>query len=492
MRYGTRINWLAGFSGLSLLGALLLTVSQLVGYSQSFAAMPAGLSLAGVPVAGLNEQQALQQLVLVYNSPIELQYQDQLILLEPSVVNFQIDTAVMMPEANQYRDAAGFWGGFWDFLWLKPRTIHDVALRMTYSQERLRTFLADVANRYDRPGSSPSANVDTLGFAPGEPGHILDVEATVSLVDSALRSPTNRVVALPIDEQLAVRPSFDTLADLTRQNLQLFEFEGVFSMYLMDLSTGRELNLSLAAGQEVPADVAFSGMSTIKIPVMVSFFGHNAGEVSDDERLLLQRSIDESANTATDLLIKIVGRGDGFEGTRIVTNDMQRLGLADTYLSGLLDELGAVLFPLSTPANSRIDINTLPDPYNQTTAEDMGYLTVMIYQCSQGGGALLAAFPGQYTPEECRMMIDLLTQNKVGPIFISGGSSPDGVVAHKHGWDRLPLNNVADAALVFTPGGNYALTIFLHRSEPMTFDDANRIMISAARAIYNYFNWERP
>jgi hypothetical protein len=119
----------------------------------------------------------------------------------------------------------------------------------------------------------------------------------------------------------------------------------------------------------------------------------------------------------------------------------------------------------------------------------MGTLIVMIYQCSQGGGALMAAFPGQFTADECREMIDLLTGNEVGPIFISGGS-PGAVVAHKHGWDRLPLNNVADAALVFSTNGTYALTIYMHTDDTLEFPDANRMMINVARSIYNIFNGE--
>jgi hypothetical protein len=142
---------------------------------------------------------------------------------------------------------------------------------------------------------------------------------------------------------------------------------------------------------------------------------------------------------------------------------------------------------LGTPANQRTDINNNPDPYNQTAAEEMGSLLMMIYQCSKGGGGLMAAFPGQYTPQECQKMIDLLAANQVGPIFISGGT-PGGVVAHKHGWDRLPLNNVADAALVFTPGGNYAFTIYVHRDDTMGFDEANRLIISIAQAVYNFYN----
>jgi hypothetical protein len=88
-------------------------------------------------------------------------------------------------------------------------------------------------------------------------------------------------------------------------------------------------------------------------------------------------------------------------------------------------------------------------------------------------------------------MIDLLTKNEVGPIFVMGGS-PGGVVAHKHGWDRVPLNNVADAALVFSPGADYVLTIYVHRAETMGFEEANRMIISVARAIYNFFNPAAP
>jgi hypothetical protein len=118
----------------------------------------------------------------------------------------------------------------------------------------------------------------------------------------------------------------------------------------------------------------------------------------------------------------------------------------------------------------------------------MGTLMVMIYQCSRGGGALMAAFPGEFMPEECRTMIDLLTRNEVGPIFITGGSLPNGVVAHKHGWDRVPLNNVGDSAIVFTPGGDYAMTLYAHHPETMGFEEANRMIISISTAVYNYFN----
>jgi beta-lactamase class A len=471
LKAGNRINWLAMFSGVSLLAAIVLLVVELVFYSRSFSTLPPGLSLANVPVGGLTEQQAQDQMLLVYRSPVVLHYQNQVILLDPAAVNFQVDTNLMLPQVNQFRTNAGFWTGFWEYLWVQPGQSNNIPLQSTYSQPQLRAFLQDVARRYDQPGSPPKADPNKLGFQAGEQGHALDLEAAVSAVDAKLHSPSNRTVDLPVIEQTAIRPGFDTLDQLIRQDVSLFQFGCVFSM------------------NQAPVDgpIAISGMSTIKIPIMVSFFGQT-DVLSDENNLLLKRSIDESANSATDLLLKTIGKGDGFAGTKQVTANMQRLGLPNTYISGLLDVLGAVLLPIPTPANSRTDLNTQPDPYNQTTAEDMGVLLEMVYQCSQGGGGLMAAFPGQFTPDKCRQMIDYLTGNLVGPIFITGGSSPSGVVAHKHGWDRLPLNNVADAAIVFTPGGTYVLTIYVHTDDTMSFDAANRLIISVARAIYNFYN----
>ncbi len=494
-----RAGWLGLFSGLSLLGAIVLVVVELILYSRTFGTLPPGLSLGGVPVGGLTDSQARGQLATAYQSPVELTYLNSPILLDPATVAFEVNTNSMLAEAGQYRASAGFWNGFWDYLWIKPGEVKDVPLKFTYSTDKLRAFLQEVAARYDQPGNAPQAAVSTLGFVAGTPGHSLDVEAALKAIDPALRAPTGRTAVLPVVEQKAIRPSLDTLADLLLEDIYQFQFNGTLSLYLADLQTGNELSLDTVNGQLVTGPIAYSGMSTIKIPIMTAFFAQRDGPLSEGEKLLLTRSIDESQNTATDGLLTLIGGGAtvqagqryGFEGSRRVTATMQRLGLANTYIAGLLDVFGAVLSPLTTPANSRTDINTQPDPYNQTTAEDLGALLVMIEQCSRGGGALLAAYPGKVTPDECRTMIDLLTNNKVGAIFVAGGT-PQGVVAHKHGWDQLPLTNVADAALVFSPGGKYALTVYVHRTETMAFDEANRLIISLARAIYNYFNPATP
>jgi len=477
------------FSGLCLLGAVATFTLELALYSQAFAVLPTGLTLGGVPVGGLTEAAAREELLTVYSTPLELRYLDNVILLDPAVVGFQVNTAVMLPEASQFRTREGFWQGFWSFLWLKSGETYDVPLKATYSPDRLRAFLEEIAARYDHPGSAAQPDLGSLGFTPGALGHTLDVESAARAIEVRLRSPADRVVSLTIAEQTSLRPTMTTLADLIQASVGQFEFKGVLSLYLYDLNNGQELAFDLAQGERITGPVAFSGMSTIKIPIMVSFFARFDLPLSEEQDLLLRRMIDESQNTSTDFVLRTIGRGDGLDGARLVTADMQVLGLPNTYISGLLDVLGAVLTPLITPANSRTDLTTQPDPFNQTTADDLGNVMVMIYQCSKGGGALMAAFPGKFTPDECRLMIELLTKNEVGPILVTGGT-PGGVVAHKHGWDRDPLTNLADAAIAFTPGGDYALTVYAHNADTFNFEDANRMIIAVSRGIYNFFNPE--
>ena len=57
------------FSGLSLLASITLFVIELILYSRAYAALPQGLSLGSVPVGGLSEAAALEQLVTAYRTP---------------------------------------------------------------------------------------------------------------------------------------------------------------------------------------------------------------------------------------------------------------------------------------------------------------------------------------------------------------------------------------------------------------------------------------
>jgi hypothetical protein len=143
---------------------------------------------------------------------------------------------------------------------------------------------------------------------------------------------------------------------------------------------------------------------------------------------------------------------------------------------------------IDTPANSRPDVNTDPDTYNQTTLSDMGMLLSDIYQCAEtGGGTLLAVFPTEITQDECQQMIDLLAQNLLGSLIAEG--LPEGTrLAHKHGWDQGIINTIGDAGIVFSPSGDYVLVIFFYHPVQLVWDPISALIADLSEAIYNYYN----
>ncbi|MGD8823216.1 MAG: serine hydrolase, partial [Anaerolineales bacterium] len=106
---------------------------------------------------------------------------------------------------------------------------------------------------------------------------------------------------------------------------------------------------------------------------------------------------------------------------------------------------------------------------------------------ARDGGTLRLVYANEITPEECQTMLDLLSRNNIG-ILIEAGV-PDGtVVAHKHGWRDSPLDMIGDAGIVYTPGGDYVLSIFLWNQTEMIWDPTSRLVADLSRAVYNYFN----
>jgi hypothetical protein len=150
-----------------------------------------------------------------------------------------------------------------------------------------------------------------------------------------------------------------------------------------------------------------------------------------------------------------------------------------------------LLADIQTPARLRADINTDPDPYNQTTPSDIGMLLADLYQCAEtGGGALVAVFGEDVTQAECQDMINLLSANRIAVLLEAG--APEGTrIAHKHGWVTNPttgvINSMGDAGIVFTPSGDYVLAIFLYQPVQLVFDPIQEMFGNLAEAVYNYY-----
>lgn len=482
------LRWVSAFF---LLAAIVLSAFQLVVYSRIRSNLSSGMVIAGVPVGGLDRQQAAQRIIEAYATPIELHYGEAVIHLSPSVVDFQLDTESMLAAADMERTQQVFWQGFWDFLWNRTSSPKEIPLSSSYSEARLRTYLEEeITKRYDKPPESATPIVGTVNFESGKSGTTLDINGSILLIETSLKSLTNRTVNLPLQQTDPNRPAFQNLQVLLKQTIDLAGFEGLAGIYLLDLQNVQTIHFAYRQGEEISVqpDIAFTASSIMKIPIMVSVF-RRLGDNPDEETLkLMEDMIDKSGNEAADWLMDRVIADN--RSPLVIKEDMEVLGLENTFLAGYFYEGAPLLAVVETTANQRTDVNTDPDPYSQTTPIDIGMLLEDIYQCAEtNGGALIAAFPGEITQAECQQMINFLALNKIGVLIEAG--VPDGTkVAHKHGWVSTNgiINTIGDAGIVYTPGGNYVLVIFLHHPEQLVWEPASKLLADLSRAVYNYFN----
>jgi hypothetical protein len=208
--------------------------------------------------------------------------------------------------------------------------------------------------------------------------------------------------------------------------------------------------------------------------------------------------IHQSSNSSADEMMKVL---EPVRGPLIVSEYMRKIGLENTFMAGYFcDPLNPcpLLQRFDTPASRRPDAGiSNPDAYDQTTASDMGTLLEDIYQCAQaGGGALVAAFPDKINADVCKKIVDYLEQDKIANLIEAG--VPEGTqVAMKHGWDDANCagcvqHEIHAAAIVYTPGGNFVLSIYSYHPIQNLFNVTNLLMANLTRATYNYFNSLAP
>ena len=492
MRRRPRFSALTWFSVFFLVAAVLFTTLQFVRFSRLRTTYPAGMTIAEVPVGGLNRQEAADRLLQAYSLPVELNYEDQVILFEPSICGFELDLESMLAAADLERTKQSFWVGFWDYLWGRQINTLSIPLRADYSESRLRTYLVDeIASRYDKPPSPAVPQAGTVNFTPGTFGTVLDLDTAVLLIDNAMRSISNRTVNLPREQTSPPRPSLQNLQTLLKQTIDINGFDGVVGLYMFNMTTQEEIHFAYQNGYDIPTDpdVAFTTASIIKIPIMTSIF-KRIDENADAETFnLLQKMIIESGNDPADWVMERVIHPS--LGPLEVTDDMQELGLVNTFLAGEFGLGSPLLRVIKTPANQREDITTDPDPYNQSTSSDIGMLLEDIYMCADNGqGTFKAVFGDLITQQECQTMIDYLAQNKM-PSLLEAGVPDVTEVAHKHGWVTTTngiMQTLGDGGIVFSPGGDYVLVIFLYHPQQLIWSNASYLVGELSAAIYNFYN----
>ena len=459
---------------LILLGMAALTIMRYVNHRQRF---PRPLQVGSLILQEMDREAARQRLQEAFSQPVTLRYLDQEGELDPKEVGFRLYAKQMLDavwgQPSTQLDAADFLavtlGGA-----TRPLPVPVAA---DYDLRALVRELQAMAAQWDRPARPPHLVKAKLRFAPGEPARKLDIEASLPQVVGALLSPTQRQADLMVTQEGGEPVQRDT--GLLRAAIQEFlaDFPGAAGIFVKDLANDEELAMN--------EEVAFAGMSLMKVAIMEEFFRRKERAPTIEETKLLTETMTLSGNYTANLLLAEIGEGNPYQGVRRLTESMRRIGLVNTFMATPYDE-DRPPPRIVTPANSRRDVDTEPDPYMQTTPQDMGLLMEMIYQGARGGGTLIAAYPGQITPEECQAMLELMKGNRIGSLIEEG--SPEGTpIAHKHGWID---DTHADAGIVFCPGGDYVLVIFLYQQGWLQWERSAPLIADIAHVTYNYFNMD--
>lgn len=477
---GKRIQ--RAFLAVLLTGAVAFLTYQFLTYQRTRTNFPAGMTIAGMPVEGLSSDEARAMLQETYLRPVAMYHRSDRIELDPAEVGFNLDVEAMMTRAEEARDAQNFWTGYLfhmlGWTWEPIR----IPLQAGYDPERLKLMIETVAELLDQPGQNPQILAETAVFEQGQSGYVTDVDASLPVIERALYSADERSADLVIVDQDAPELNFELLEAVIRSRLS--PFDGMGSIFIMDLQSGEEIRIN--------SDVAMSGLSILKIGIFITAFRFMEFPLDDYQEQLLMDTATRSSNYGANLLLHIVaGEDNTYRGADIFTETMWELGLENTFMAVPYDASPPPHrhTTYTTPANSRSDMTTFPDPSRQTTAEDIGSLLAMLYYCSKGGGTLLALYPGELTPDECKAIIDLMVLNEEGNLIRFG--VPDGVpVSHKHGWVQ---STHADAGVVLSPGGDYVLVEYLHQNGDWLQSSISfPVLREISRAVYNYFNHDDP
>ena len=255
--------------------------------------------------------------------------------------------------------------------------------------------------------------------------------------------------------------------------------------FVMDLQTGEAFTFG--------SEYAFSGTSINKIAILNRLYESLSAPPDTRTAIDIANTMICSENVATNRLLSIIGSGDQYIGASETTGLFRDLGLEKSFLTAPYTIPGATpqppTAPIPLPTTEADQIKANPDLSNQLAVDEMGWLLAGIYQCAyQGRGPLMEGFGGQFEPRECRQMLHVMSNNTVDAL-LKAGVPEDTRVAHKHGWIDDTHGN---AAVFFTPGGDYVVVMMLHQPEWLNFQESLPIIAEVSRLIYNHYNPDAP
>jgi hypothetical protein len=140
--------------GIVIVAAYVLV--QFVIFQVSLSRLPAAWSIGGQPYPDQPIGAAVAQLDADLQQPITLRYLTSTVTLKPQAIDFTVDVTETQRLVYEARTRTSSIGDFLRHLVLQPPAARDIPVVASYSEEKARAFLADVATRYDKPPRPPS------------------------------------------------------------------------------------------------------------------------------------------------------------------------------------------------------------------------------------------------------------------------------------------------------------------------------------------------
>lgn len=306
----------------------------------------------------------------------------------------------------------------------------------------------------------------------------------------AMRASFNPVTGaeVPISEEFAALG--DQLWDYIMSRNFLLGTERFGALYIGDLQTGEAISYG--------SEYAFSGTSINKIAILMAYFGVLDGTPTLADARDIANTMICSENVATNRLLAVVGGGDDLRGAEETTRFLRELGLRNTFITAPYHTTTerSTSTPMPRPAEiPRTEANqeaSNPNPTNQLTVDEMGWLLTNIYECAYNEtGPLLDLSPDSmfsFTPQDCRKMLYIMSENTVDGMM-KAGMPDDMVVSHKHGW---LFETHTNAGVFFTPNRDLVMVMALHQPGFLIFgEDSLPTFAHTSMRAYNYYNPER-
>jgi hypothetical protein len=332
-------------------------------------------------------------------------------------------------------------------------------------------------------------------FDPGEPGYTFNVTRATTLVDLRLRAGMTEPIRFEPD--LVPPPPITPSLLLPPLEARLAQFPGVTSILVKNLDTDETV-------YESNVDYVLSGMSIVKIGIMVEVYRHFGGEVDEQtHQELVDMLGSESCNPCANRLLATVGGGSATAGAKKVTDTMRRLGLSNFYLCApfrvveLWEDEGQIVWTAGVASDLWFTQEQTPryDRCVRATPREMANLVEMIHDCTQDEGLLRDAYPNIFAPEACQEMVDIMAANDLRNML--GAGIPSWIkLAHKHGFSGYDVpwgDTRGEVGIIFSPSVSWLISFYIWEDTPWINWGVNQPLYrDVSNMLYNYFEPDDP